>query len=99
MYRQCQNVFPNYAEWQKPEKMLARRHFIKHIISDYDSVILAKLSELLGDEWPLDLLGWMYCCHGPVQRRETIKGYKKMIDGINDGTIRREPVSQPTLKG
>ena len=74
--------------------MPARRFFISKIVSDYDGIILAKISELLGDEWPLDCLGWMYCIHDPAQRRKIIKGYKEIIEGINDGTIQKEPVKK-----
>lgn len=92
MYRQCQNVFPNYAEWLKPEKMEARRAFIAKSISKEDAIVLAKLSEFMPDEWPLDLLGWMFCVTDPMQRQEIIKGYKEIIEGFNNGSIKKETV-------
>jgi hypothetical protein len=87
LYKQCQLDFPSYAEWCKPEKMGARRVYIKKLISDYDMIILAKLAELMPeneDGYSLALLGWMFCVQGPMQRKETIKGYKEIIDELNN---------------
>ena len=87
--KQCAADFPNIAEWRDPAKMEARRVYIAKLISEPDALVLKKLADLCGDVWPLDLLGWMFCVHGPYQRREIIKGYKKLIASIQ----------KPTLKG
>jgi hypothetical protein len=89
LHKQCQADFPTIEDWRDPERMEARRIYIEKLCPHPHRIVLAKLSEYMTDEWPLDVLGWMYCVHPPYQRAEIIKGYKKIIKGINNGTIRR----------
>jgi hypothetical protein len=83
-YKQCQFVFPSYDYFCLVARVGHRHRAVDEIPVDH-KVVLASLSELCGEEWPLPLLQWMYLVN--ERRGALIKEYKKLIDEIQAGEI------------
>jgi hypothetical protein len=58
----------------------------KNLTND-DLIVLSKLSELCGEEFPLDVLQWLYILMPVECRKECIEEYKKIIAQVEKGEI------------
>ena len=86
-YKQCRNVFPNIEAFRSPARVAARLFALdKNMLPDH-VMVLAKLAELCGDQWPLDVLQWLYLIKPAGERQECIDGYKEIISGLEAGEI------------
>jgi hypothetical protein len=83
-YKQCRNVFPSYDEFRDIRKNLVRLHCVALIPKEH-LILLSKMSEICGDEWPLDLLQWMYLVHD--DRGGLMHGYCQIIQDAVFGEI------------
>lgn len=83
-WQQCRNVFPSYDEFNKYSKVSYRIHAIGNIPKDH-SIILAKMGEICGPEWPLPLLQWMYLISD--SRLKCISEYSNLIEQAGSGEI------------
>lgn len=83
-YQQSRNVFPTYEKFNYAGLLSYRLHAIAKIPSDH-KVVLAKMAEICGDEWPLPLLQWMYLIND--NRGKTIKEYQELIRQADAGEI------------
>ena len=83
-WKQCRSVFPSYDEFNSYQKVSYRIHAVELIPKDH-AVVLAKMSEICGPEWPLPLLQWMYLISD--SRSKCISEYAKLIVQADSGEI------------
>jgi hypothetical protein len=84
---QCANVFPDIGEFRNVAKIGVRLFAISKNISNDDMIVLSKLAELCGQEFPLDLLQWLFLVMPKECRKDCIEEYKKLIVQVEKGEV------------
>ena len=81
---ECRVVFPLF-EMYGYAALIGMRMKMEASIPDDHDIVLRKMAEICGDEWPIDLLRWMYLVNDT--RYECIKAYRKIIEDAATGEI------------
>ena len=86
-FMQCRDEFPTFKEFQNISKLRYRLLAIESNITHDHALVMAKLSEMTGSDWPVPVLQWMYLMQDPEKRIETIGGYIGIIRELEIGEL------------